>query len=239
MRSQWRWVVVGVLMVLGALAGSGAVWLHWRACTGPQVSTADWGYAEEPGPVLGDACLQAMDDGFSFLYPDGKDPFRAEALFGLALALLVAASWAVVLLGGRWRRSTRVAGAASLSLVLLTVVLSLQPRSDTLDRVFSSVQLALGLSALLTLLLVLVQDAGSPWDRARAALALCGPASVGFVALMADYALMVTISDANWDTPPWTGTPTLVATALAGVAVLVLSSRRRRTVPGAAPTRTV
>ena len=214
-------------MVLGALAGSGAVWFHWRPCTGPQASTADWGYAEDPGPGYGDACLQAMDDGFSFLYPDGKDPLRPEALFGLALALLVAASWAVVLLGGQWRRSTRLAGATTLGLVLLTALLSLQPRSDAMDRVFSPVQLVLGLGVLLTLVLVLVQDAGSARDRARAALALGGPAAVGFVALMADYALMVTISEANWDTPPWTGTPTLVATTLAGVAVLVLSVRRR------------
>ena len=148
MRGQWRWVVVGVLMVLGALAGSGAVWLHWRTCTGPQVSTEDWGYAEDPGPGHGDACLQAMDDGFSFLYPDGKDPFRPEALLGLALALLVAASWAVVLVSGPWRRSTRLAGAATLGLVLLVALLGVQPRGDAMDRVFTQVQLALGLSLL-------------------------------------------------------------------------------------------
>jgi len=232
-RGQWRWVVVGVLLVLGALAGSGVVWLHWRACTGPQVSTADWGYAEDPGPGYGDACLQAMDDGFSFLYPDGKGPFRPEALFGLALALLVAASWAVVLLSRTWRRSTRAAGALTLGLVLLVAVLGLQPRSGAMDRVFTPVQLVLGLSVLLTLVLVLVQDAGSARDRARAALALCGPAAMGFVAFAADYSLMVTISEADWDTPPWTGTPTVVATALAGIAVLVLSVRRRPAPPEA------
>lgn len=226
MREQRGRLVAGVLMVLGALVGSGSVWLHWRTCTGPQVAEDDAGVAADGGPVFGDACLRAMDNGFSFLWPDGKDPFRAESVFGLVFALLLGLSWAVVVATSRWTGATRWVTALPLVLVLAVVVLDVLPRSDALDSAFAHVLLATSLGVLLALI-VLVQGLDDGWAMLEVALALCGPAAVGFFANWADYAFMTAVSEASWDTPPWTGAPTLVLTALAGVALVVVARRRR------------
>ena len=111
--------------------------------------------------------------------------------------------------------------------MLAVVVLDVLPRSDALDSAFSQVLLAVSLSVLVVLF-VIVQGLDSGSAMAEVALALCGPAAVGFFASWGDYLLMTAVSRANWDTPPWTGTPTLVATALAGVALVVLAVRDDR-----------
>ncbi|SER21809.1 hypothetical protein SAMN05421756_11083 [Microlunatus flavus] len=216
-------------MVLAALAGSAAVWQHWRSCAGPQTFVDASGAAV--GSPLGEACLRAMDDGFSFLYPDGKDPWRPESVAGLAFAVLLAASWTVVLLSQRWGRASRVVAVVPLVLLLLTAALNLLARSDALDSVFAHVQLALSASVVLAVVVLALGGTARPRERVLVALALCAPGAAGFLALAADYAVMATFSEANWDTPPWTGTLTLVATALAGVALVVLPVRAGRSVP--------
>ena len=89
-------------MVLGALVGVGSVWRHWSTCTGPQTGPD----VAADGSGYGEACLRRMDAGFSFLWPDGKDPFRAESVFGLGFALLLGLSWGVVVATARWTRAT-------------------------------------------------------------------------------------------------------------------------------------
>ena len=97
MRERRGWVVAGVLLLLGAAAGAGAVREHWLSCRGSMLSgSVLHGYAY--GGDFSDACLQAMDNGFSLVWPDGKDPWRAEAAFGVACALLLALAWTVVVL---------------------------------------------------------------------------------------------------------------------------------------------
>ena len=52
-----------------------------------------------------------MDAGFSLVWPDGQDPWRAENVLGVTSALLLALAWTVVVSTSRWSRTTRLLAA--------------------------------------------------------------------------------------------------------------------------------
>ena len=57
--------------------------------------------------------------------------------------------------------------------------------------------------------------------------------AAGFFPSLADYLFMASASDANWDSPPGSGYPTVVAVALLALVTLALTLLPRRPVPTA------
>ena len=181
------------------------------------------GYAY--GADFSDACLQAMDNGFSLVWPDGKDPWRAEAAFGVACAVLLALAWTVVVLTQRWSRLTRLLAAppALLTAAAGLITLVATGTSDALDSLFTWLLVAMSLLAVVAFFAIGQREGPGHRGMWRVALVLTASTAVGFFPSVADYAFMTTFSDASWDTPPGTGYPTVVAVALLALALLVLT----------------
>ena len=184
------------------------------------------GYAY--GADFSDPCLRAMDDGFALVWPDGKDPWRAESLLGVGCALLLALAWAVVVLGSSWSGPTRLlAGLPALATATAGVVSLLGGSGDALDASFRWLTVAISLLGLVAFVAVAVREAPGARALLQSAVALAGSTAVGFVPSMLDHAFMASFSDANWDAPPGSGYPTVVVVALLAVALLVITLVRR------------
>jgi len=220
-------VVCAVLLVLGAVTGGGAVREHWLSCRGTMLSgSALHGYAY--GPDFSDACLQTMDNGFSFTWPDGMDSWRPEAAFGTACSLLLALAWMVVIAASTWSYPTRLLAAPPAILTAAAGLISaFAPSSDALDTAYVVLLVAISLTSVTALTAIGVRKNPGRWTLCKAAIALAGSSAVGFFAQMADYSFMTSFSDANWDTPPGTGYPTVVAMALLGFALLAVTFAAR------------
>ena len=232
MSERRGWGFACILLLLAAVTGAGAVREHWLTCRGSMLSgNVLRGYTY--GADFSDACLLAMDNGFSFAWPDGKDPGRAEAVFGIAFCLLLALAWSVVVWTSAWSRSTKlVAGSPALLTAAAGLVTALGPSGDAVSSAYSWLLMLIDVAAVVAFFVVAVRERPDHNTRWRVALALLASTAVGFVPMMADYAFMTSISDANWDTPPGTGYPTVVAVVLLTLALLVLNVAplRHRTV---------
>lgn len=212
-----------MLLLLSAVAGAGAVRQHWLACRGSMLSGSVLrGFAY--GPDFSDGCLQAMDDGFSFAWPEGKDPWRPEAAFGVAFALLLALAWFVVVWVNRWSSSTRLLAALPAVLTAVAGLVTLVgPGGDALNSAYSGLLMLISATAVAALGAIAVRERPDRKTLVQVALALLAAASLGFFPMMTDYAFMTSFSDANWDTPPGTGCPTVTVIVLCAVALLALT----------------
>lgn len=228
MGGRRSWVVASVLLLLGAATGAGAVREHWLACRGSMLSgSVLHGYAY--GADFSDGCLDAMDRGFALVWPGGADRWGAESLLGTTTALLLALAWAVVVLSSRWSPWTKaLAGLPALATVTAGV-LSLLRGGDALDTVFFWLLLAVDVLSVVAFVAVGVNESPPRRTMLQAAMVLCGTGAVGLFPQLADYIAMTAFSDANWDTPPGSGYPTVVAVALLAVALLVVTLVRTPT----------
>ncbi len=219
-------MAAAVLLLLGAVAGAGAVREHWLPCRGSMLSgSVLHGYAY--GADFSDACLETMDTGFAFVYPAGDVRWGPESVLGTACAVLLALAWGVVVAGSRWSRPTRVVALLPALAGAAAGVLSLLGEGAALESAFPWLLLAVNVLAVPAFVAVAVRE--SPGLRAtlQAALVLCASGAVGVVPTVLDYAYMTTASDANWDLPPGSGYPTVAATALLAVVLLVTTLARR------------
>ena len=98
------------------------------------------------------------------------------------------------------------------------------------------VRLLEGIDVLAVVAFVVIAVRERPGRRTlwRVALALAASTGVGVVANVLDYAFMTAFSEADWDTPPGSGYPTVVVTALLAVALLVATLGPRRSAPAEA-----
>lgn len=223
--SPRSWLVASGLLLLGAVAGGGAVREHWLDCRGSMLSGSvlrAYGY----GPEFSEACLETMDSGgFAFVWPSAVDPWGAESVLGMTCALLWALSWIVVVATAGWSHGTRVVAGVPAALtagVALANLLSV--RSDALDASFSWLLVAVNVGAVVAFVVIAARERLSGRTLSRVAFVLGGSTAVGFFQTIMDYVFMVALfSDANWDVPPGAGYPTVVAVGLLGVAVLVLT----------------
>lgn len=204
--------------------GAGVVREHWLACRGTMLNgSALRGFTY--GQDFSDACLQAMDNGFSFAWPDGKDPWRPEVAFGVAFSLLLALAWAVVVIkASTWSRSTRLLAAPPAILTAAAGLITAGgSSSDALNSAYVVLLVAISLAAVVAFVAILVREKPGVRTLGQVTLALAGSSAIGFFPMMADYAFMTSFSDANWDTPPGTGYPTVVVTMLLGLALIAVS----------------
>jgi len=233
-RERRGWVVASVLLLLGALAGAGAVREHWLPCRGSMLSgSVVHGYAY--GADFSDACLATMDNGFALVYPAGDVRWGAESVLGTGCALLLALAWAVVVVSSPWSRTTRVVAVLPAFANAAAGLLSLLAEGAAVESAFGWLLLSVNLLAVPAFVAVVVRE--SPDGRAtlQAALALCASGAVGVVPSVLDYAFMTSFSDANWDLPPGSGYPTVVTSALLALVLLAVTRRgsRRRSAAGA------
>lgn len=224
--SRRSWSTAAVLLLLGAVAGAGAVREHWLDCRGSMLSGSVLrGYAY--GPDFSEACLETMDrGGFAFVWPSGEDPWGTESLLGMVCALLWTLSWVVVVAAARWSRGTRVvAGIPAVLTAGVALGNLLSVRSDALDVGFRLLLFAVDLSAVVAFVVIAARERLSVRTLSRVALVLAGSTAVGQFPSILDYAFMVTVfSDANWDVPPGAGYPTVVAVGVLGAAVLLMTA---------------
>lgn len=214
----------GLLAVAAVLVGLAAA-VYWQPCV------AGW-------PEFSQECLVAMDSSSGFPLP--VETWTLVGLLGLLATLTLAAAWLVLLPTARlsWPGRVVVALPAVAVVVLVgwVVVATFEPTAEWLPGwLFLAVDFAV-----VPAVFVLANSGVAGLLLARYALVALASTSVGLVHQMFDYIAALSLSTANWDTPPGSGLFTAVAVLLAAVATAVLwkaqgNPSRRPTADATAP----
>lgn len=231
------WLVsAGLLAGAAGLAGAALV-LYWQPCAGNLLTGSAFnGYRLEP--AFTDGCLVAMDQATGFPLP--VDGWTTVGALGLAAALALAAAWLVLLptaeLTGLGRLVVALPGVAVVAVAISAVIATLDPAGDWLP---SWLYLVVDL-AVLPALFVLANSGVEGLLLVRYALVALASTAVGLVHQMADYAASLSLSEANWDSPPGSGLFTAGALLVTAVATVVLwriqgSPSRRPSADATAP----
>ena len=219
MGGRYSYVLFSGMLLVAALAGGVATWLEWLPCRGSMLNGSVLLGYQYPTDFT-DACLARMDSSHAV-------PLAAGALEAKALsALLLALGW--LMFAARLRLPAILRG-----LVLLPVIpvgwyavqtWSARETASTPDTTAAIVLIEL--TAFLAS--VVIGRKLSIEDGRRPALIGVGAVSAyGLLHQIGDYLLMTIWSDANWDSPPGTGYPTVALIAVSGVLVAVFGSRIR------------
>lgn len=219
---RWPWLVAGTLLVLAGLAAGVASYLWWLPCRGQMLIGTAWVSGDQVG--FSEACLERMDEGTAF-------PGTGYALTqtpGLAMAtaatmLLTGVAWLVLV----WTQIPRLTVGAVLTVPGIMVVglggmIAVNPAGpqDGDDVTWLLVKL-LAVALLAALVAIVANRRGR--DSIRWLIALGAVGSFGLVGLLVDYALMVSWSEADWDSPPGSGYPTAVWLVICGLTLMLLS----------------
>lgn len=225
-----RWVLASVLLLLGALVGATAVRQHWLPCRGSMLSGSvlhDYAY----GADFSDGCLRAMDSGFGFVDSAAGGALSAESLLGTLAVLLLALAWASLLVGSGWSVKTKQWALLPALASAATLVLNLDRVAETIGILSMLILLAPNVLAVVAFAAIAVLESPGAVVMVQAALVLVPSTAVGLLPTIADYMIMVHLSDANWDAPPGSGYPTLAAVVLIASALLAITlvgTRARR-----------
>lgn len=226
------WLVLATLMSAAAAAAAGATHLHWLPCSDAMLNGSVFnGYRYDV--ELTDACLRRMDAGlpFPFLPEIGERETVSAELAILAISLLGLA-WVVFIAAQRWALRVRaVAALPGLMTCALAgvVALTLQIPGWSGDLPVSAwLALSVDLTALLAVAVIVLRSEAA--TRTGYLVALWGVASFGWMRTIGDYALMIWLSNANWDSPPGTGYVTAATIALSGMLALGFGLRGQRRV---------
>lgn len=230
----------GLLAGAGVLTGM-AVTRYWQPCAENMLTGSVFnGYRYEP--QFSDTCLSAMDEAPAFPLPTAGEGWTAGGWLGVVAAVLLAAAWL------RLIPSLRVSGLTRLVAALPGVIVIALAVSAAVPITWppGSVDL-LGLTAYLLVdvatLLAFAGLAGSGMrgiELFRYGLVLLAATSVGGVRQVLEYVVAVSLSDANWDSPPGTGYLTVAFIGLAALTTFVLGCRQgsRGTAAAARPVAT-
>lgn len=219
MGGRFSYVLFSGTLLAAALACGVATWLEWLPCRGSMLSGSVLLGYQYPTDFT-DACLARMD---------GSDavPLAAGALEARALsALLLALGW--LLYAARLRLS-----AILRAVVLLPVIpVGWYAAQTWLARETGSTPEATTVIVLTELTafvasVVIGQKVSIEDGRRPALLGVWAVSAYGLLHQIGDYLLMMMWSDANWDSPPGTGYPTVALIAVSGVLVAVFGSRIR------------
>lgn len=223
MKQRSEFVLPQLLLILAGLALAASTWLYWQPCAGSMLI----GTPFDPFPTgtISQACTTQMDAGPGFPLVEQGATVSSAAGFVRTMALILLALAGVAL-------ATRVPGLGILGTfpAILTLALAgrtLFPLGDPYDGVFELLMGPIELMAIVAYCaLVATRSEPRPGYFATVAVLLLATTSAGFGHLAADYAVMIGISQANWDTPPGTGY--LTATTLIGCVALSRSSLLER-----------
>jgi hypothetical protein len=224
-RKAWAWAAL--LIAVGAGFDAIAVALYWQPCAGNLLSGSIFnGYRY--GAAFSQQCMVAMDQAAVFPLPQAGLGWTVVGGLGAVAAVLLAASWLVVV-GAL--RVPRVHKLVAVLPAVFTVAVVAQASVVAFGPAPTEDPLALTLSLLLELsvpvALVALSAAGvHGLLLVRTAIVAVAASSVGIVHQLFEYATVVLLSDANWDFPPGTGWGTVILAMLAAIATRGLSARR-------------
>jgi hypothetical protein len=215
-----------MLLLASAVAVIWSSYLHWLPCRGSMLSGSVLrGYAY--GPEFTDACLRRMDTAPPFPYPPpAADTTVLTSALGVAATALAGLAWLVLAAGMRWPlRMTAVAALPGLVTLVVAVVGGVALGDATRSRdSYLSGWLWLGIdgSAVIAAIAIL------GWQRQVRGrrllglmLALWGSTAFGAIHEGCEYAVMIMLSEADWDSPPGTGYLTGVVLIISAVLTLV------------------
>jgi hypothetical protein len=229
-----HWLIAAFLIAAGVTVEAIAVALYWQPCAGSMLSGSVLnGYRSEQ--AFTNECAAAMDQAQMFALPSAGSGWTVVGSLGAFAALLLAASWLVVLHGLRAAMPAKLIAAlpvaVTIAVVVDAVVGSFGPAHTedpaalglavALELTVPIALIALGLAGVRGLLLV------------RSAIVVMAATAPGFAHQVVEYFVAVSLSDANWDAPPGAGFFTVACGLLAAAATAVLSRQRRRAEPSA------
>lgn len=226
------WPVSAGLLAAAAGLGAASVALHWQPCAGQYGLGVGF---EESGQAYTAACLVAMDQSSGTLLGDVLSPGGA---LGIAATVLLALAWLVLVPTARLSPLSRVLmalpGVLVLAQVAAAVVSALAP-SDAAQRV--SYGLALGVEFSILLALVVLGAGGvAGMDLFRYTLVVLATTATGYFHVIVEYIAAMSLSTANWDTPPGSGSFTVIGIAIAALLTFVLWRRDGRARAAVTPT---
>ena len=223
------WLVSAALLASGALLAGIAEALYWRPCAGQMLTGSILnGYRYEP--EFTEACLIAMDGASTVFLPEVGGGWTLIAALGTIAATLLALAWLVVLPTARLSSPAALVAAlpavCSLALVVASVVAVLGP-AETDDVARYWLIRTIEPAGLVALVMLAASGVTGRW-LVRFALVLLASTPQGLVHILAEYGLAISLSEANWDTPPGAGYLTAMFIGLVALATFVLWLHERR-----------
>ncbi len=227
MRASTRrpWILASLLLLGGALAAAGAIRQHWLPCRGSMLSgSVLHGYAY--GRDFSKSCLKAMDSGFGFVGSATAGQWSAELVFGTIAVVLLALSWTTVVVASGWTPRTRLLALLPAVATASTLVLNVGGVAETLGLIGTALLLAPNVLAVVAFVAIGLREEPGAAVMSQVSLVLGASTAVGLVPAIAEYAVMVWVSDANWDAPPGSGYLTVAMVALLALVLLVVTLGR-------------
>jgi len=205
--------------MLAAAATTGlSTYMHWLPCRGSMLRGSIVHGYDYDGGKFSDLCLRRMDGD--------QGPWESE--LNVAAMVLLGLAWLALVLGLRWKPRTKVVaalpGLATLAFAAALPIAEATAHPDS--PVLMVLVLAIEGSVLIPLIAI---PAWQPDVQGRHLLRLLvvlwGTTAYGFVHGMAEYAIMIRFSDANWDCPPGTGYLTVAAITISAIVTTIMTLR--------------
>lgn len=234
---RFPWMVTSVLLLASGVAAAWSTYLHWSPCRGALLSySVLMGYQHGPGPGFSDECLRWMDAG-SLPFPSPSDAWehtQGSAEWAVAAMVLAGSAWLALVLGMRWSVRTKVVALLPGLAVLALAADSAAAAAGTDPRTPDVISGWLGVAPYAAALVALTaiwhwQPEVQGRSFVRVLIVACGVTAFGSVSAIVDYVGMVMfLSAANWDTPPLTGSVTVLSVVASAVLTLMLALRSPR-----------
>jgi hypothetical protein len=156
---------------------------------------------------------------------DGWGPGPWESELNVVAMVLLGVAWLALVLGLRWQLWTKavagLSGLATLAVAAATVIG---------DARYDSFPMMLLLSSELSAVVALV--AISVWQPEthgrhirRLVVVLWGTTAFGVIHVIAEYAIMIKFSDANWDSPPGFGYLAVATITISAILTVIMTLR--------------
>lgn len=231
MGGRFSYVLFSGTLLAAAVAAGVATWLEWLPCRGSMLNGSVLLGYQYPTD-FSDACLARMDGSDAVPLAPGTLEARALSALLLALGWLIFASR--LRLPVAWRAVVLLPVASIAWYAIQTWPAREGGAPAGTAEAMVLIELTAFAAAVVIGLRLNAQDGRQP-----ALIGLWAVASYGLLHQVGDYLLMMLWSDANWDTPPGTGYPTVAMIVVCGVLVALLGSRQPFTAATSASARSV
>jgi len=225
MRPKSRlWLLSAGLLAVGAALIAAAVTVYWQPCAGSMLSGSVFNEFRY-GPDFSDACLVAMDEApvFPMLQPGAG--WTLTGGLGWVALILLATSWLVLLPTLRlgWPAALALAAPSLLSIALavLTLVAAFAPAGWSVSMQ-NGLVVGIELAALVAMVMVGIGGIVRTLPFMRYIIVLGASTAAGWIHQIFEYMVAISLSDANWDSPPGTGYFTAMAIAASALVTVLL-----------------
>lgn len=229
------WLLAGWLMVAAGLVAAAGTYVFWLPCRGFMLADSVFGAPLPPGAEFPLECMRRMDAGFPFPTP----AVGPAAVLGALASALLGIAWLSLVLRSGWPSGSRaVAGLPGLLALVMAVVSAgsaLAPGSGLGDDVIRALWWLVELVGLIALGACAARSDATSSTTARLALAAVGCTGLGGWHAFVEYAVLVNLSEANWDSPPGTGYLAAAAILACATATLLFAPKRAHVSSGPAP----